>query len=31
VNAMADTLIEIVESGRPLELTGSWPRHMART
>jgi hypothetical protein len=25
VNNMADALIEIVESGRPLELTGSWP------
>jgi hypothetical protein len=28
VNAMADALIEIVESGRPLELTGSWPQRM---
>ena len=25
VNNMADALIEIVESGRPLQLTGSWP------
>jgi hypothetical protein len=28
VNAMADTLIEIVESNRGLELTGSWPQKM---
>jgi hypothetical protein len=28
VDKMADALIEIVESGRPLELTGSWPEKM---
>jgi hypothetical protein len=31
VNAMADALIEIVEGGRPLELTGSWPQKMKQS
>ena len=30
VSNMAETLIEIVESDRPLELTGNWPEKMRR-
>ena len=28
VNNMAEVLIEIVTSARPLELTGNWPKVM---